>query len=311
MGSRIRFSRNRSVLWVGWVVGGCCCLASWAAPVPGGGGAEWKVPGRHASAPNPVAPDEASIELGRRLFARECASCHGARGLGDGKSAKDLEKPVPALTRVEVVAQTDGALFWKTSVGRKPMPAFQSLLSDDERWHLVNYLRELSASRAPVTPRFELPDPARETLAALITSYLDVGRTLAADQDARPGAAVVLERAQALAPSDGIMPEGCAPWTRVRQEILEAATALAAAADLAGERHAYEDLSDALALALADFARGGDEPLSLYRCPSGPEGKTISQWVQLGTTPVNPYGCGAEGAHFVGLLLPRPERHAG
>jgi len=293
-------------------VAGSCLLASWAASAgpPGGpGGDDWRAPARRAALANPFSPDSASVELGKGLFARECASCHGARGLGDGKSAKDLEKPVPALTRVDVVAQTDGALFWKTSVGRKPMPAFQSLLSDDERWHLVNYLRELSASRAPVTPRFELPEPARETLAALVTSYLDMGRTLAAGQDARQGAAGVLERAQALAPSDGILPEGCAPWKRVRAEILEAATALAAAADLAEERHAYQGLSDALALALTDFARGGDESLSLYRCPSGPGGMTVSQWIQPGTTPVNPYG--GEGAHFVCLLLPKPDRTHG
>ena len=41
---------------------------------------------------------------------------------------------------------TDGGIFWKMSEGRGPMPSFKKLLTDEERWHLVNHLRALAHS---------------------------------------------------------------------------------------------------------------------------------------------------------------------
>jgi mono/diheme cytochrome c family protein len=40
-------------------------------------------------------------------------------------------------------SETDGALFWKMSEGRGVMPAWKDILSETERWQLVNYLRKL------------------------------------------------------------------------------------------------------------------------------------------------------------------------
>lgn len=90
---------------------------------------------------NPVAMSEASLAAGKQVWGKECASCHGDTGAGDGSQAKKLEVKIPPL--VDIRAQSDGALFWKITSGRRPMPGYRKTLNDEQRWHLVNYMRSL------------------------------------------------------------------------------------------------------------------------------------------------------------------------
>ena len=106
---------------------------------------EWKVPAREARRANPVASDEKSIAAGKKLYVQECADCHGGAGRGDGPGARDLEldAPMPDLSQAKMWKQTDGALFFKITEGREPMPGMEDL-SEEQRWHLVNYVRTLA-----------------------------------------------------------------------------------------------------------------------------------------------------------------------
>ena len=106
---------------------------------------EWKVPAREARRENPVAVDEKSIAAGKKLYAQECADCHGDRGRGDGAGARDLEleAPMPDLSDPRMWRQTDGSLFFKITRGREPMPGAEEL-SEVQRWHVVNYVRTLA-----------------------------------------------------------------------------------------------------------------------------------------------------------------------
>ncbi|MSQ30642.1 MAG: c-type cytochrome [Dehalococcoidia bacterium] len=91
---------------------------------------------------NPIAPDEASIAIGRELFAAQCVTCHGPTGLGDGPAARALVPP-PAELRTHVPLHTDGVLFGLVAGGfpGSAMPAFRGALTDEQMWHLVNFLR--------------------------------------------------------------------------------------------------------------------------------------------------------------------------
>jgi mono/diheme cytochrome c family protein len=109
--------------------------------------AQWKAPARAAGVKNPVTADAASLSTGKALFARECASCHGESGKGNGPDAADLSRQPPDFAAPTVAAQSDGELFWKITEGRKPMPRFARSLRDDQRWHLVNYIRSITARR--------------------------------------------------------------------------------------------------------------------------------------------------------------------
>jgi mono/diheme cytochrome c family protein len=102
---------------------------------------EWTAPARAAAKKNPVAADAASIGRGKTVYTAECASCHGNSGKGDGPSAKDLEKSPGDMTKLG--SQSDGALFWKITEGKKPMASFATKLTEQQRWDVVNYLRTL------------------------------------------------------------------------------------------------------------------------------------------------------------------------
>lgn len=102
---------------------------------------EWVAPARAAAKKNPVAADAVSIGRGKSVYTAECASCHGARGRGDGPSAKDLEKSPGDMTKLG--SQSDGALFWKITEGKKPMASFASKLNEQQRWDVINYMRTL------------------------------------------------------------------------------------------------------------------------------------------------------------------------
>jgi mono/diheme cytochrome c family protein len=103
---------------------------------------KWTAPARAAAKKNPVPADAASIARGKAAFVAECLTCHGASGRGDGPQAKDLEKNPGNLTKLQ--GQTPGALFWKVTEGKKPMPSLGQKLTEQQRWDVVNYIQTLS-----------------------------------------------------------------------------------------------------------------------------------------------------------------------
>jgi len=107
----------------------------------------WEAPADAQKQANPIAADAESISRGEKIYTKTCASCHGATGKGDGKSAKILAKK-PADLRDDVPHHSDGDLFWKITEGKKPMPSFKKDLKPEQRWDVVNYLRKLTAAEA-------------------------------------------------------------------------------------------------------------------------------------------------------------------
>ena len=79
------------------------------------------------------------------MYAAQCLSCHGPAGHGDGPAAKDLNPKPRNLSDPAIQSQTDGSIFWKLTEGRKPMPTFDKLISEDDRWNVINYVRTLAA----------------------------------------------------------------------------------------------------------------------------------------------------------------------
>lgn len=92
---------------------------------------------------NPVERTAVSVERGALLFAANCASCHGQSGAGDGPLAETLPAP-PANFSVHVPFHPDGVLYaWiRDGIRGTGMPAWEDALGEQERWDLVNFLRE-------------------------------------------------------------------------------------------------------------------------------------------------------------------------
>jgi putative copper export protein/mono/diheme cytochrome c family protein len=92
-----------------------------------------------------------SIVQGAALYPANCAMCHGADGHGDGPAAKGLSVPPADLTAAHLWMHSDGELFWwlahgiEAPEGGLAMPGFERILSDDDRWHLMDYIRAHNA----------------------------------------------------------------------------------------------------------------------------------------------------------------------
>jgi mono/diheme cytochrome c family protein len=101
----------------------------------------WVVPATFKTMKNPVAVGEASTKAGQALYTKNCASCHGKAGLGDGVKARMLKTFPGDFSKTEYQGQTDGDQFYKSKFGRDEMPKYEGKLTDDEIWNIVNYMR--------------------------------------------------------------------------------------------------------------------------------------------------------------------------
>jgi mono/diheme cytochrome c family protein len=120
---------------------------------------------------SPIRPTSESLARGRQLFEANCVQCHGRTGEGDGPSAGSLAIDVPRYVD-HVPYHNDYTLFyWITSGierdGVLNMPAWGDVLTDDERWTLVTFLRQTwgSGSFDPVLPD-DLQTPSASTAPA-------------------------------------------------------------------------------------------------------------------------------------------------
>lgn len=104
---------------------------------------EHDVPEEAAAVANPIEATNESIAAGGALYATNCALCHGETGEGDGPGAAGLEQAPADLHEEHVQELSDGALFYIISHGRPetPMPAWENVLNEEQRWQVVNFLR--------------------------------------------------------------------------------------------------------------------------------------------------------------------------
>jgi mono/diheme cytochrome c family protein len=99
-----------------------------------------RVPGGKRQEVNPYSGDERARQAGAKLYARECAACHGPAGEGTSSA--------PALCGRDVEGAPPGALYWVLRNGslRRGMPSF-SHLPAPQRWQIITYVKSLSSAR--------------------------------------------------------------------------------------------------------------------------------------------------------------------
>ena len=112
-------------------------------PVVAANTSGWVVPAKYQTMKNPTDP-KTDLAIGKSLYGKHCKSCHGSEGYGDGVKAKEMKGDLGDFSSKKFQSQTDGALYYKTTIGRDDMPAFNKKLpSDEDRWLIVNYMRTL------------------------------------------------------------------------------------------------------------------------------------------------------------------------
>ncbi len=100
--------------------------------------------GEELPARNPIPPTQESVAVGMLLYQENCQLCHGAGGLGDGPAGAGL-KPPPADLTVHVPLHPDRALFEfiQEGIPGTAMAPLGDKLSEDEIWHIINYIQTL------------------------------------------------------------------------------------------------------------------------------------------------------------------------
>ena len=103
----------------------------------------WMAPPEADKIVNPLKGNAAATEAGKKTFTQLCVVCHGDKGKGDGVAGLALNPRPANYTLPKTQLQSDGVLFWKMTTGRPPMASYKDILTDTQRWQLVNYIREL------------------------------------------------------------------------------------------------------------------------------------------------------------------------
>lgn len=106
----------------------------------------WMVLGQERT--NPIEMTAESVEIGEGVFVEYCAGCHGRRADGRGRQSLNLNpKPQNLRNAPFVKYLTDERLYSSIAGGVRgtSMPAFDLILDQDRRWHVINYIRSLTA----------------------------------------------------------------------------------------------------------------------------------------------------------------------
>ena len=101
------------------------------------------VPAEYTGMTNPLGKDAAA--QGAELFQTNCATCHGQEGHGDGPAGQSLEPRPKNLAEIQSKAGDD-FLFWRIHDGvpGTSMVAWNGILSDEQIWQIVSFLRTLN-----------------------------------------------------------------------------------------------------------------------------------------------------------------------
>jgi mono/diheme cytochrome c family protein len=108
------------------------------------------IPAAYRDKVNPLANDPAAIATGEQAYIALCSQCHGADGRGQGPDASGLNpQPADFTNRERMQENSDGYLLWRISEGgnfdpyNSLMTAWGTLLSEQEIWELISYLRTI------------------------------------------------------------------------------------------------------------------------------------------------------------------------
>lgn len=123
-----------------------CALLAAAAPAPGAAEAAQE---ETAAVPeNPIEATEESVRAGLRVYGRFCRSCHGVRGDGRGQNPSPGTRPANLIDDEWAHGDSDGEIYTVIREGVPPaydMDAWEGRITDEEIWHVVNFLRFLAA----------------------------------------------------------------------------------------------------------------------------------------------------------------------
>lgn len=141
-----QFAASRFIA-VGFVV---VALSFWLVSEIGVAGS-MQEPKRNAEAQklkNPEPANDESVEAGKKLYQRHCASCHGPQGKGDGSLALAGGTPSDLTDDTWDFGSTDGEIFVAIRDGvSTDMLAYKDKMTEKQIWQTVHYLRSIGPKK--------------------------------------------------------------------------------------------------------------------------------------------------------------------
>ena len=93
---------------------------------------------------NPFPPTPESLETGAAAYAQICQACHGEAGRGDGPAGVALDPPPADLVvHAPLHPEADLFRFIRDGIPGTGMAPLGDQLTDEQIWHVVNYIRTL------------------------------------------------------------------------------------------------------------------------------------------------------------------------
>jgi mono/diheme cytochrome c family protein len=94
---------------------------------------------------NPVPLTDANLIAGVKLYAQNCAVCHGDASGTPSNVAKGLYQHPPQLAKDGVEDDPEGVTYWKIYHGIRftGMPSFGHTLTDEQLWQLALFLKHM------------------------------------------------------------------------------------------------------------------------------------------------------------------------
>lgn len=113
----------------------------------------WNVPADKKAKNSYIKFDAATSKQGEDIYTKNCVSCHG--NMGKDNNLKSLQPLPPDLSKASSQLLTDGELFYILTIGRAIMPSFQSILSEEDRWKVISYIRSFNKNYVQVLSQFD------------------------------------------------------------------------------------------------------------------------------------------------------------
>lgn len=99
---------------------------------------------------SPLAVDEENLANGKKMYDIYCNTCHGDKGDGQGTLVKNGKfMGVPNYKDRQI---TEGSIYHVIYYGRNMMGAHATLLTEKERWQVVQYVQKLREEQISLNP---------------------------------------------------------------------------------------------------------------------------------------------------------------
>lgn len=145
-------------------------------------GQDWVVPADRAGRLSIFPFNDDTRKAGEKIYLTNCASCHGSPGKNN---FLNLVPPPGDPATDKIQRNKDGELFYKVTTGRGQMPSFRSVLSGNDIWNVISFIRSFNSSY-------------KQEIMAVITSSAYPGAEIRMNLSYNPGDTVIALSAMAF-----------------------------------------------------------------------------------------------------------------